>query len=120
MQLGTWNSVGGGGKRLVVPQQMRAWPEVQSLSELHFLGQLIAQTPPQQMAPAVDEAQSESVAHDFGQSVAWRQSDCAEAARVGSILPALAQQTSPPAVSHCALVVHAVGQSLAAVQIGVA
>lgn len=120
VQPGTWNTCGGGGSRLVVPQQMRSWPDVQSLSELHFLGQLIEQTPPQQMAPAVDDAQSESVAQDFGQSVVCRQSDFAPGARLGSSLPALAQQDSPPAVSHCELSVHAVGQSLDAVQIGVA
>lgn len=92
--------MGAGGKRFVVPQQIRFLPVVQSLSELQFFGQLFAQIPPQQMAPAVDEAQSESVVHEVGQAVAGRQRDFAAAVRAGSILPALAQQTSPADVSH--------------------
>ncbi len=102
-----------------MPQQMRSWPTVQSLSELHLCGQLAAQTPPQQMGDDAVPAQSESVVHAVGQAVACRQSDCAPAASEASSLPALAQQTSPAAVSHCELLVHVAGQSLAGVQMGV-
>jgi hypothetical protein len=102
-----------------VVQQIRFVPDVQSLSELQLFGQVFEQTPPQQMPPAVEEAQSESVLHEVGQLVVGRQRDFAVAVRAGSILPALAQQTWPPAVSQSELLVHGFGQSLAGVQTGV-
>ena len=68
------------------------------MSELQAFGQLDEQIPLQQSAFVPDEAQSESPVHDLGQAAAGRQR--AVLVRVGSSLPALAQQTSPAAWSH--------------------
>jgi hypothetical protein len=70
VQLGTWNSVGADGKRPIVPQQMRSLPMVQSLSDVHSLGQLELQMPPQQRGAWVEPLQSESVVHALGQAAA--------------------------------------------------
>jgi hypothetical protein len=119
VQLETWNSVGLGGKRLVVPQQMRASGDVQSLSEVQLLGQLDEQSPLQQRGLVAELAQSESCVHDWGQIEAWRHSDCDELARLGSIFPAVAQQISPAPTLHCMSAVHVIGHSFSAVQIDV-
>lgn len=119
VQLGTWNSVGAGGKAPVVPQQMRAWPTVQSLSEEHAFGQVAEQMSPQQSGVFSEPAQSESVVHPFGHDVACRQSDCAAMVRLGSSLPTVLQQISPEAVSQSVFCVHVAGQLFSAVQIGV-
>lgn len=124
VQLGTWKVWGAEGRRPIVPQQMRSWPTVQSLSDLHDLGQLDEQMPPQQIGDAAVPAQSESPVHDLGQEVPCRQRPFAEAARLGSSTRALAQQISPAAVSHCVSPAaeegsQVAGQSFAGVQKGV-
>jgi hypothetical protein len=105
---------------LVVPQQMRAEGEVQSLSEVHAFGHVDEQTPLQQRGVVALAAQSESCAHDLGQSVAWRHSDCALAARLGSSLFAPAQQTSPPDTLQSWSCLQVTGHAFCAVQMGVA
>lgn len=117
VQLGTWNSTGFGGKRPMVPQQIRSAPTVQSLSDLQDLGQLDWQTPPQHRGFDDELAQSESLEHVWGHAVAWRQIDFLP--MEGSRPPALAQQISPDAVSQSVFCEHVVGQLFAAVQIGV-
>ncbi len=102
----------------MVPQQIRAAPTVQSLSDLHDLGQLDWQTPSQQRGVVDDPLQSESLEHCLGHSVAWRQIDFLP--MEGSRPPALPQQISPAAVSQSVFAEHVVGQSLAGVQMGVA
>ncbi len=119
MQVGTWNSFGAGANSFVVPQQIRSDPVVQSLSDAQLLGQSDAQVPAQQRGAEVFPAQSESAIQDFGQLDACRQSDCADAARLGSSLPVPAQQISPEAMSHWESLVQASGQSLVVVQKGV-
>jgi hypothetical protein len=119
VQVGTWNSFGAGANSFVVPQQIRSEPVVQSLSDEQLLGQSAAQVPAQQRAAAGVPAQSESVEQDFGQLAACKQSDCADVARLGSSLPAPAQQISPDAMSHWESLVQASGQSLVVVQKGV-
>jgi hypothetical protein len=116
-QPGTWKMVGGGGKRLVEPQQMRALGDVQSLSEVQAWGQVDEQMPPQQSW--LDPAQSESCMHACGQLVACRHRPWTEVAKSGSTLPAVVQQIWPEAMLHCESAVHVTGQSFSAVQIGV-
>ncbi len=119
MQLGTWNLVGEGGSRPIVPQQIRAAPMVQSLSDVHAFGQLDAQMPPQQSGVVVEPLQSESELQALGQEVACRQSDFPDPVRLGSIDAAVEQQISPACWSQLLSEVHVVGQSFAAVQKGV-
>ena len=101
----------------MVPQQMRAEPIVQSLSDLHDCGQLDWQTPLQQRGVVDDPLQSLSLVHCLGHCVAWRQIDFL--AMEGSRPPALPQQISPAVVSQSVFDEQVVGQLLAAVQIGV-
>jgi hypothetical protein len=117
VQLGTWNSVGADGRRPIVPQQMRALPTVQSLSEEQDFGQVAEQMPSQQSGERVLPLQSESDAHDLGHAVACKQRDFA--ARLCSRLLTVEQQISPAAVLHCAFIVQVVGQSFSGVQNGV-
>lgn len=117
VQLATWNSTGFGGKRPMVPQQIRSLPTVQSLSDVHDLGQLDWQTPSQQSGDVDEPLQSVSLVHALGHAVAWRQMDFLPMA--GSRPPALPQQISPADVSQSVFDEHVVGQLFAAVQMGV-
>jgi hypothetical protein len=101
----------------MVPQQIRAAPIVQSLSDWHDCGQLAWQMPPQQRGVVDDPLQSLSPVHCRGHCVACRQIDFLPMA--GSRPPALPQQTSPAAVSQSVFDEQVVGQLLAAVHIGV-
>ncbi len=100
-----------------MPQQMRAPPIVQSWSDVHVLGHVAWQTPPQQSGEFAVPLQSESEVHDLGHAVAWRQ--IAPFPMLGSRPPAVVQQISPEAVSQSVFDEHVVGQLLAAVQNGV-
>jgi hypothetical protein len=101
----------------MVPQQIRAEPTVQSLSDLHDFGQLDWQTPSQQRGVVAEPLQSLSLAHVLGHSVPWRQIDFLPID--GSRPPALPQQISPVAVSQSVFDEQVVGQLFACVQIGV-
>ncbi len=117
MQLGTWKVFGAGGSSPLVPQQIRAAPIVQSLSDWHDCGQLDWQMPPQQRGVVDDPLQSLSFEHCLGHCVAWTQIDFFPIE--GSRPPAVPQQTSPATVSQSVFDEQVVGQLLAAVHIGV-
>jgi hypothetical protein len=92
---------------------------LQSLLLVQLLGQLAAQSPWQQIGVADDPAQSAEDAHCFGHAVIEGFRQTPVVARPGSSRAAEVQQASPLAVLQSASVEQPVGQSLAAVQMGV-
>jgi hypothetical protein len=111
------NKCGGGGKSCEGALQ-QIWP-VQSLLWLQAFGQVLAQMPLQQSGVFEFGSQSDDVEHALTQVsyAGFRQRPWL--ARFGSSAPAVVQQISPMVVSHCELVEHALGHSLAGVQMGV-
>jgi hypothetical protein len=108
---------GAGGKSCAGDLQQIC--PLQSLLWLQLLGQLAAQSPWQQMGDVVDPLQSAEDAHCLGHAVMDGLRHTPWTARPGSSTAAEEQQASPLAVSQSASVEHPVGQSLAAVQMGV-
>jgi hypothetical protein len=105
---------GGCAFAVAVAQQMRAAP-VQSLSDMHGLGQLLEQTPSQQSWPVA--AQSVSDMHDLGHGsyIGLRQRPVAD--RVVSTLCTEVQHTSPMLVWQSVLVPQLFGHSAPGMQI---
>jgi hypothetical protein len=111
-------TTGAGGKSCAGDLQQIS--PLQSLLWVQLLGQLAAQRPLQQIGVVVDPLQSAEDEHCLGHAVIEGLRHTPRDARPGSSTEAEVQQASPLAVSQSASLEHPVGQSLAAVQIGVA
>jgi hypothetical protein len=114
---GTWKRRGGAGSSCDGERQ-QIWP-VQSLLCMQLFGQVAAQKPLQQRAAVALPAQSDDVEHVFGQGVDIGFKQRPLELRLGSSAPTDVQQISPLAVLQLVSPAHAVGQLLAAVQMGV-
>jgi hypothetical protein len=112
-----WKRCGAGGM-ISARFGQQSWPEHWLLS-VQVLGQLAAQSPWQQMGVDDVERQSADVVHALGQAVIDGLTHTPETPSAGSSLGAEVQQTSPFAVLQSVSAEHWVGQSLAAVQMGV-
>jgi hypothetical protein len=110
-------TTGGGGKSCAGDLQ-QICPS-QSLLVLQVLGQLAAQSPWQQIGVVIDPLQSAEDAHCLGHARIDGLRHTPGEARPGSSTAADVQHASPLAVSQSVSVEHPVGQSLAAVQMGV-
>lgn len=87
----TWG--GGGGAAAVVPQQIRASPTVQSLSDEHDCGHVAWQMLLQQSCPCGFPAQSAEVAHAVGHGAYIGLRHRPDAVTDGSMFLAVVQQT---------------------------
>jgi hypothetical protein len=92
---------------------------LQSLLLVQVLGQFAAQRPLQQIGVPDDPAQSAEDEHCFGHAVIEGLRHTPVVARPGSSTAAEVQQASPLAVLQSESEEHPVGQSLAAVHMGV-
>ena len=117
VQDGTWKICGGGGSSCAGALQQIC--PVQSLLCWQLLGHVAAQNPPQQSGVVAVPLQSDDWVHALGHGaeVGFRQRPCA--LRLVSRAATDVQQISPLAVLQPVSEVHAVGQSLAPVQMGV-
>jgi hypothetical protein len=110
-------TTGGGGKSCTGDLQQIS--PLQSLLWVQVLGQLAAQSPWQQIGVVDDPLQSADDIHSLGHAVidGLRHTPCEPSP--GSSTDAEVQQASPFAVLQSASLEQPVGQSLAAVQMGV-